>query len=63
MQTVIEHPTFQKQAESIWNEHERHAFIDWIAENPNAGDVIPGADGRVKSDRPFKAGVNVVVQG
>jgi hypothetical protein len=37
MQTVIEHPTFQRQAESIWNEHERHAFIDWIAENPTAG--------------------------
>lgn len=48
MQTVIEHPTFQKQAESIWNEHERHAFIDWIAENPNAGDVISGADGARK---------------
>jgi mRNA-degrading endonuclease RelE of RelBE toxin-antitoxin system len=48
MQTVIEHPTFQRQAESIWNEHERHAFIDWIAENPNAGDVIPGADGARK---------------
>ncbi len=48
MQTVIEHPTFQRQAESIWTEHERHAFIDWIAQNPTAGDVIPGADGARK---------------
>ena len=24
------------------------AFIDWIAENPLAGDVIPGADGARK---------------
>lgn len=48
MQTVIEHPTFQRQAASIWTEGERHAFIDWIATNPLAGDVIPGAQGARK---------------
>ena len=48
MQTVVEHPTFQRQAASIWTEGERHAFIDWIAANPLAGDVIPGAEGARK---------------
>jgi len=48
MRTVIETPTFQKQAEKIWSETERLEFIDWIAANPLAGDVIPGADGARK---------------
>lgn len=48
MRTVIETPTFQKQAEKIWPETERLAFIAWIAANPTAGDVIPGADGARK---------------
>ena len=45
VRTVIETPTFQKQADAIWTTLEREAFIDFIAENPEAGDVIPGADG------------------
>lgn len=45
---MIETPTFQKQAEKIWSESERLAFIDWIAVSPLAGDVIPGADGARK---------------
>ncbi len=48
MRTVIETPTFQKQAEKIWSESERQTFIDWIAVNPLSGDVIPGADGARK---------------
>jgi len=48
MKTVIETPTLQKQAEHIWSEEERLAFIDWISANPLAGDVIPGADGARK---------------
>ena len=48
MYTVIEHPTFLRQAASIWSESERHTFIDWIAANPVAGDVIPGAQGARK---------------
>ncbi len=48
MQTVIETPAFQKQAEALWSEEERMAFITWIAEHPLAGDVIPGADGARK---------------
>ena len=43
--TVIDTPTFQKQAEKLWTEDERVAFINWIAANPLTGDVIAGADG------------------
>lgn len=48
MRTVIETPTFQKQAARVWADDEREAFINWIAANPEAGDVIPGADGARK---------------
>ena len=49
MRTVIETPTFQKQAAAaLWTDDEREAFIDFIAADPNAGDVIPGADGARK---------------
>jgi mRNA-degrading endonuclease RelE of RelBE toxin-antitoxin system len=54
MRTVVETPTFQKQAEKLWNVDERQAFIDWIAANPLSGDVIPGADGarKIRWSRP-----------
>lgn len=48
MRTVIETPTFQRQAARIWSEDERLEFISWIAEHPGAGVVIPGADGARK---------------
>lgn len=48
MRTVVETPTFQKQAGKIWSKVERLEFIDWIAANPMAGEVIPGADGARK---------------
>lgn len=48
MRTVIETPTFQKQAAKLWDDAERVEFINWIAANPAAGDVIPGADGARK---------------
>jgi hypothetical protein len=34
VRTVIETPTFQKQADAIWTALEREAFIDFIAEEP-----------------------------
>lgn len=43
MLTVIETSMFQRYAAAVWDDDERGAFIDWIAENPDAGDVIPGA--------------------
>lgn len=48
MFTVIETPTFQKQVADVWTETDRLEFISWIAANPEAGDVIPGADGARK---------------
>lgn len=45
MYTIIETPTFQKYAADIWQDDEREAFMAWIAENPLAGDVIPGTRG------------------
>lgn len=65
MYTVVETPTFQKQAEKIWSESERMDFIDWIAENPLSGDVIPGAQGARKvrwsvAGRGKRGGVRVI---
>jgi len=48
MQTVIETPTFTKQVDKIWPEDERLSFIDYIVQNPTAGDVIPNTDGARK---------------
>ena len=48
LRTVIETPTFQKQADALWTEDERLDFVAWIAANPLAGDVIPGAEGARK---------------
>lgn len=65
MRTVIETQTFQRQAERIWSEEERLGFIDWIAQNPLAGDVIPGAEGARKvrwvvSGRGKRGGARVI---
>jgi mRNA-degrading endonuclease RelE of RelBE toxin-antitoxin system len=43
--TVAETPTFMRQAESVWRDDEREAFVDFIARNPEAGDVIPETGG------------------
>ena len=45
MLTVIETPEFIAATAQFWSDAEREEFIDWIAENPEAGDVIPGAKG------------------
>ena len=43
MLTVIESPVFIEWSAKVWSDRERSDFIDWIAENAMAGDVIPGA--------------------
>jgi hypothetical protein len=43
MYTVVESPEFIECSAKVWSEPERLAFIDWIADNAFAGDVIPGA--------------------
>lgn len=45
MHTVAETDIFQRYAAAIWLDVERVKFIDWIAANPLAGDVIPGSGG------------------
>ena len=45
MHTIVETPEFIASTKSIWTETERHSFIDWIAENPEAGDLIPASRG------------------
>ena len=45
MQTVAETPTFTRQADKLFSEDERRAVIDYLAENPMAGDEIPGTGG------------------
>lgn len=36
---------FIRDAADIWSEEERTAFIDYIARNPEAGDIIPDTGG------------------
>jgi hypothetical protein len=36
---------FVRQAEAVWDEVEREAFVNFIARNPAAGDVIPDTGG------------------
>lgn len=45
MFTVIETPTFVAEAARIWSDDERLELFAWIAENPEAGTVIPGSGG------------------
>ena len=45
MQTVAETPTFARQADRLFSEEERQELIDYLAENPLAGDEIPGTGG------------------
>ena len=52
--TVAETPLFVRQAEAVWDVSERESFVDFIAANPEAGDVIPETGGvrKVRWTRP-----------
>ena len=43
--TVVETSGFVRQAGTVWSDNERQEFVDHIARNPIAGDVIPGTGG------------------
>ena len=45
MRTVAETAIFQRYASEVWSEAERVEFINWIAANPESGDVIRGGGG------------------
>jgi hypothetical protein len=53
--TVAETPLFVRQAEAVWDESVREAFVDFIAANPQSGDVIPDTGG-VRKVRWARAG-------
>lgn len=54
MHTVIETPEFMAWSANLWSDAERGEFIDFISQNPVAGDVIPGAGSlrKVRWSRP-----------
>jgi hypothetical protein len=52
--TIYETPTFVSEAAKIWSDEERLEFFSWIANEPEAGDVIPRSGGcrKVRWSRP-----------
>ena len=42
---VAETAVFMRQAGALWTEDERFEFVDFIARNPEAGDLIPASGG------------------
>lgn len=65
MYTIIETPIFSADAASIWQEDERGEFCAWLAQHPEAGDVISGSGGcrKVRWARPGmgkRGGVRVI---
>ena len=53
--TVAETALFMGQAEAVWDDAEREAFVEYIARNPEVGDVIPETGG-VRKIRWVRAG-------
>ena len=45
LQTVAETQTFSRQADKLFSDDERRELIDFLANNPLAGDEIPGTAG------------------
>lgn len=43
--TVVELSTFLRSAAKVWADEERADFVDYMAANPDAGDVIPDTGG------------------
>jgi hypothetical protein len=43
--TVAETAVFVRQVAEVWSEEERLVFVDFIARNPEAGDLIPETGG------------------
>ena len=54
--TVAETQVFERAAAKIWSEDERLALVDYVARNPESGDVIPGTGG-VRKLRGGRAGI------
>jgi hypothetical protein len=50
LQTVVETPEFIKQAKIAMDDKTCDGFIDFIAKNPLAGDIIQGTGGARRLD-------------
>jgi hypothetical protein len=42
---VAETAVFMRQAGALWTDDERFEFVDFMARNPEAGDLIPASGG------------------
>lgn len=65
MQTVAETPIFTRQTEKLFSDEDKRELIDFLAENPLAGDEIPGTGGVRKlrfaaSGRGKRGGARVI---
>jgi hypothetical protein len=63
--TICETPTFVAEAARVWTQEERLEFFTWLANNPDAGVVIPRSGGcrKVRWSRPGsgkQGGVRVI---
>lgn len=45
MLTIIESPLFSRLWPDYWTEEERGTFMTYLANNPDAGSVIPSSEG------------------
>ena len=43
--SVVETPTFVSTTKKLMNDQERALLVDYLANNPTSGDVIPGTGG------------------
>lgn len=53
--SIVETNAFLAQTSGIWTDEERAELVDWVARNPESGDVIPGTGG-VRKLRWARAG-------
>ena len=53
--SVVETASFLKLSEAIWSDDERMELVDYVARNPESGDIIPGTGG-VRKLRWARAG-------
>jgi len=63
--SLIETPTFLADVDRYWSEDDRLECFQWLANNPKAGDVVPGSGGcrKIRWSRPGRGkrgGVRVV---
>lgn len=56
MLTIVETSLFQRQWPLYWTEEDRGAFVAFIAQNPEAGDVVPQSGG-IRKVRWTRSGV------